>query len=80
MATAAVFAVLVAGVIVSTTEAVKARRAEQTAQAVNDFLQNDLLAQASANTQGIADHEARPRPGGAHGARPRSCKDRTEVR
>jgi serine/threonine protein kinase len=50
-ATAAVFAVLVAGVIVSTREAVRARRAEQTAQAVNDFLQNDLLAQASASTQ-----------------------------
>jgi serine/threonine protein kinase len=50
-ATAMVFAVLVAGVVVSTVEAVKARRAEQTAQAVNDFLQNDLLAQASANTQ-----------------------------
>jgi serine/threonine protein kinase len=50
-ATAAVFTVLVAGVIVSTREAVKARRAEQTAQAVNDFLQNDLLAQASASTQ-----------------------------
>ena len=47
VATAAVFAVLVAGIIVSTTEAVKARRAEQTAQAVNDFLQKDLLAQAS---------------------------------
>lgn len=51
VATAAVFAVLVAGVIVSTTEAIRARRAEQAAQAVNDFLQNDLLAQASANTQ-----------------------------
>jgi tetratricopeptide (TPR) repeat protein len=51
VATAVVFAVLVAGMIVSTTEAVKARRAEQTAQAVNDFLQNDLLAQASASTQ-----------------------------
>jgi serine/threonine protein kinase len=51
LATAAVFATLVAGVIVSTTEAVKARRAEQTAQAVNDFLQNDLLAQATANAQ-----------------------------
>lgn len=50
-AVSAVFAVLVAGVVVSTWEAVKARRAEQTAQAVNDFLQNDLLAQASASTQ-----------------------------
>ncbi len=51
MATGAVFAVLVAGIIVSTIEAIRARRAEQTAQAVNDFLQNDLLAQASASTQ-----------------------------
>jgi eukaryotic-like serine/threonine-protein kinase len=51
LAAAAVLAVLVAGVIVSTTEAISARRAEQTAQAVNDFLQNDLLAQASASTQ-----------------------------
>jgi eukaryotic-like serine/threonine-protein kinase len=51
MATAVVFTVLVAGIIVTTTEAVKARQAEQTAQAVNNFLQNDLLAQASASTQ-----------------------------
>ena len=50
-ATAAVFAVLVAGIAVSTREAVKARQAEQTAQAVNDFLRNDLLAQASASAQ-----------------------------
>ena len=51
IATALVFVALVAGVIVSTREAVRARRAEQTAQAVNDFLQNDLLAQAGASTQ-----------------------------
>jgi serine/threonine protein kinase len=50
-ATAVVFAVLLAGIIVSTHEALIARRAEQTAQAVNDFLQNDLLAQASAANQ-----------------------------
>jgi tetratricopeptide (TPR) repeat protein/predicted Ser/Thr protein kinase len=50
-ATAVVFAVLLGSTIVSTREAVKARRAEQTAEAVNDFLQNDLLAQASAATQ-----------------------------
>jgi len=50
-ATAAIFVVLVAGVIVSTREAFRARRAEQTAQAVNDFLQNDLLSQASAASQ-----------------------------
>jgi hypothetical protein len=60
VATAVVFAVLVAGVIVSTTEAVKARRAEQTAQAVNDFLQNDLLAQASASTQASPTTEPDP--------------------
>ena len=48
---AAVFAVLVAGVVASTWEAVQARRAEASAQAVNDFLQNDLLAQASAANQ-----------------------------
>jgi eukaryotic-like serine/threonine-protein kinase len=55
---AAVFVVLVAGVIASTWQAVKARRAEAQAkqqsaiaQAVNDFLQHDLLAQASAATQ-----------------------------
>jgi eukaryotic-like serine/threonine-protein kinase len=50
-AIAAVFVVLVAGIILSTREAVLARQAEQTAQAVNDFLQNDLLAQASAASQ-----------------------------
>lgn len=58
VATAAVFLVLVAGIIVSSHEAVVARRAEQTAakeaasaNAVINFLQNDLLAQASARNQ-----------------------------
>jgi serine/threonine protein kinase len=50
-ATAVVFVVLLAGIFVSTREALKARRAEQAAEAVNDFLQNDLLAQASAAAQ-----------------------------
>jgi len=56
---AAVFVALVLGVVASTWEAVYARRAEAiarqqsaAAQAVNDFLQNDVLAQASANNQG----------------------------
>ena len=47
-----------AGIVVSTMLAIRARRAEQsavnaqlTAQAVNNFLQTDLLAQASAITQ-----------------------------
>jgi serine/threonine protein kinase len=64
---AAVFVVLIAGVITSTLQAVKARRAEAQAkqqsaiaQAVNDFLQNDLLAQASAATQ--AGPRAKPDP------------------
>jgi serine/threonine protein kinase len=53
-----VFLTLIVGVVVSTWQAVRARRAElraqaetATAQAVVDFLQNDLLAQASANKQ-----------------------------
>jgi tetratricopeptide (TPR) repeat protein/tRNA A-37 threonylcarbamoyl transferase component Bud32 len=58
--TAVAFAALVAGIVVSTREAVKARRAEQTAQAVSDFLRNDLLAQASASTQ--ASPSTRPNP------------------
>jgi tetratricopeptide (TPR) repeat protein/predicted Ser/Thr protein kinase len=70
--TAAVFLVLVAGVVASTWQAVRARRAERSAveqrdvavtekrradaeaaasKAVNDFLQNDLLAQASTSSQ-----------------------------
>jgi tetratricopeptide (TPR) repeat protein len=59
---AAVFVVLCAGVIVSTWEAVQARRSEKKArqqtaiaQAVNDFLQNDLLGQATAYNQKKAD-------------------------
>ena len=48
---AAVFVVLVAGVTVSTWQAIRANRASATASAVSDFLQNDLLAQASANAQ-----------------------------
>src|ERR1019366_4711811 len=48
---AAVVVVLAAGVVVSTWQAVRARRAEASANAVSDFLQNDLLAQASAANQ-----------------------------
>jgi eukaryotic-like serine/threonine-protein kinase len=42
---------LMAGIVVSAAMAVRARRAEAEARAVNDFLQNDVLAQASADTQ-----------------------------
>ena len=48
---AAVFVVLVLGIAASAWEAVQARRAEASAEAVNDFLQNDLLSQASASSQ-----------------------------
>ena len=64
---AAVLVALVLGVVASTWEAVKARRAEakavqQTAiaQAVVDFFQHDVLAQASA--KGQAGQSARPDP------------------
>src|SRR5579862_1180890 len=56
--TAAVFLAVLAGIVVSTGQAIRADRerdralrAEQTANAVNDFLQNDLLAQAGARAQ-----------------------------
>ncbi|MGB6130150.1 MAG: tetratricopeptide repeat protein [Acidobacteriaceae bacterium] len=58
---AAVFVVLVVGVFASTWEAVKARRETAIAQAVNDFLQNDLLGQASAYNQSKADPDIRVR-------------------
>jgi len=65
---AAVFVVLVAGIVASTWEAVKARRAEANAkkqsaiaQAVNDFLQNDLLGQASAYNQSKPDPDIKVR-------------------
>ena len=65
---AAVFVVLVIGVVVSTAEAVRARRAERKAQqqseiasAVNDFLQKDLLSQASAYYQSKPDPDMKVR-------------------
>ena len=58
----AVFVVLLAGVIASTWEAINARRAQREAEketaiakAVNDFLQKDLLGQASAFNQSKPD-------------------------
>lgn len=55
VAFAAAFALLlVAGVVVSSWMAVRASRAEQEALAVNDFLRNDLLEQASVDAQGRA--------------------------
>lgn len=64
---AAVFVALVLGFAASAWEAVHARRAEATArqqsaiaQAVNEFLQNDVLAQASSNNQ--PGHGTKPDP------------------
>ena len=47
----AVVVVLLVGIAVSTRMALRARQAEAEARAVNDFLQNDVLAQASASAQ-----------------------------
>jgi tetratricopeptide (TPR) repeat protein len=56
---------LVAGVVVSCWMALRASRAEQEAKAVNDFLQNDVLAQASVDgqtrTRGKADPDMKVR-------------------
>jgi eukaryotic-like serine/threonine-protein kinase len=64
---AAAILALIAGTVVSTWQAIRASHAERaaiqerdTSKAVNDFLQNDLLAQASATTQ--ADRKAEPDP------------------
>jgi eukaryotic-like serine/threonine-protein kinase len=61
LATAAAFtALLAAGVVVTSLMAVRASRAEQEARAVNDFLQSDLLAKASANNQAGPDTKPDP--------------------
>ena len=66
-ATAVVFVVLLSGIIASMSQAIRARherdravRAEQIAKAVNDFLQDDLLAQAGARAQ--ANTKSQPDP------------------
>jgi eukaryotic-like serine/threonine-protein kinase len=48
---AAVFIVLIAGIVVSTREAARANAESATSRAISEFLQNDLLAQASAANQ-----------------------------
>jgi eukaryotic-like serine/threonine-protein kinase len=59
-AIAAVLLVLLAGIAAATWMAVRARRAEAEAEAVNDFLQTDLLEQAGASAQ--AGPNANPDP------------------
>jgi non-specific serine/threonine protein kinase/serine/threonine-protein kinase len=56
LATGTAFAaLLIAGAVTTSWMAIRASHAEQEALAVNEFLQNDLLAQASANTQARPD-------------------------
>jgi tetratricopeptide (TPR) repeat protein len=59
-AIAVIFVALVAGVAVSAREAALARRAERTAEAVTKFLQDDLLAKASATTQAAPNRKPDP--------------------
>jgi eukaryotic-like serine/threonine-protein kinase len=57
---AAVFVVLIAGILTSTREAVRANKEAETSRAISDFLQNDLLAQASAANQAQPNTEPDP--------------------
>ena len=57
---AAVVLVLIAAAAISIRQSIRANREAAVAQAVNDFLQNDLLAQASAATQ--SGPAAKPNP------------------
>ncbi|HTR39951.1 MAG TPA: serine/threonine-protein kinase [Bryobacteraceae bacterium] len=52
---AVVFVILLAGILLTGWQAARARRAEQTAQAVSAFLQTDLLSQASSQSQASPD-------------------------
>jgi serine/threonine protein kinase/Tfp pilus assembly protein PilF len=56
----AVVLTLLVGIVVSAFEARRARQAEQITVAVNDFLQKDLLAQASASEQARPDSKPDP--------------------
>jgi len=57
---AAVFVVLIAGIIVSVREAARANAESATSRAISDFLQNDLLAQASAANQARPNNKPDP--------------------
>jgi serine/threonine protein kinase/tetratricopeptide (TPR) repeat protein len=71
---ATVTLLLIASVVVSSWLAVRASRAEAEARAINDFLRNDVLAQASARTQ--AEANAKPDPD----LRVRTALDRAAAR
>ena len=57
---AAVAVLLLAGIGASSWMAVRAIRAEQETRVINDFLQNDLLAQAGASSQSRSDTKPDP--------------------
>ena len=57
---AAVFVVLIAGIIVSTREAARANKEAATSRAISEFLQNDLLAQASTANQARPNNKPDP--------------------
>ena len=78
-AVAAVFVVLLAGIIVSTREAARANAEAVTSRAISDFLQNDLLAQASAANQSTG-HQTRSGSEGANGFRPGGGADWGKIR
>jgi eukaryotic-like serine/threonine-protein kinase len=75
LATACAFAlVLIVASVVSLRQSIRANRESAVAQAVNDFLQNDLLAQASADNQ--SGPSAKPDPD----LKVRTALDRAAVR
>jgi eukaryotic-like serine/threonine-protein kinase len=57
---AAVFIVLIAGIVVSTREARRANKESEISRAISDFFQNDLLAQASAAKQSGPNNNPEP--------------------
>jgi tetratricopeptide (TPR) repeat protein len=59
-AAAAVFLTLIIGVVATTREAMRVRLERDTAKAISDFLQHDLLAQASADAQTSPDTKPDP--------------------
>ncbi len=61
LATAGAFAlVLVAAAVISVRQSIRASREAAVAEAVNDFLQNDLLAQAGASAQAVSNSTLDP--------------------
>ncbi len=71
---ASVFIVLIAGIVVSTREAARANAESATSRAISEFLQNDLLAQASAANQ------ARPNTKPDRDLKVRTALDRAAAR